>query len=137
MLTKRDFVKSAAAAVVATAVVPRGSAATDIVVATAVVPRGSAATDIVVVYNEWHPEAVAFARELSRRATQVLAIQADAGKLWYDTLRALVAGGSRRIVGLTTHTDLLILRTLARDQGLKVCRSHRGSDTRLVSWVLT
>ena len=112
MLTKRDFIKCTAATVVATAIVPRGSG-------------------IVVVYDERHPEARAFAKELNAHA---LPVRGDAGRLWYDTLRGL---GARRIAGMTTHTDLLILRTLARDQGLKVCRSHRGSNTRLVSWVLT
>jgi hypothetical protein len=109
MMNKREFIKSAAAV----AVVAR-------------LPNTS-----IVVYDERHPEARAFARQLGGRA---LKIQADAGRLWYDTLRNLQV---RRIAGMTTHTDLLILRTLARDQGLKVCRTQRGSNTRLVSWVLT
>jgi hypothetical protein len=86
----------------------------------------------VVVYDERHPEARAFATQSGGRA---LKIQGDAGRLWYDTLRGLKA---RQITGMTTHTDFLILRTLARDQGLKVRHSQRGgSNTRLVSWVLT
>jgi hypothetical protein len=112
MLTKRDFIKGTAAVVVATAVVTPGSST-------------------VVVYDERHSEARAFAEEFGGHA---LKVQGDAGRLWYDTLRGL---GARQIAGMTTHTDLLILRTLAREQGLKVCRSHRGSNTRLVSWVLT
>ena len=114
MLTKREFIKNTAAMVVATAIVPRDGSSS------------------VVVYDERHPEARAFAKKLG--ATHALAVQGDAGRLWYDTLRGL---GARHIAGMTTHTDLLILRTLAREQGLKVCRSHRGSNTRLVSWVLT
>ena len=112
MWTKRDLVKGAAALVVASTVRAK-------------------ARDVVVVYDERHPEACAFAKELNAHA---LPVRGDAGRLWYDTLRGL---GARQIAGMTTHTDLLILRTLARDQGLKVCRSHRGSNTRLVSWVLT
>ena len=111
MLTKREFIKGTAAVVVATAVVTPGSS--------------------IVVYDERHPEARAFARKFGGHA---LKVQGDAGRLWYHTLRGLKP---RRIAGMTTHTDLLILRTLAREQGLKVCRSQRGSNTRLISWVLT
>jgi hypothetical protein len=108
-LNKREFIKAAAAV----AIIAR-------------LPNTA-----VVVYDERHPEARAFAQESGGRA---LKIQGDAGRLWYDTLRSLKA---RQITGMTTHTDLLILRTLAREQGLKVCRTRRGSNTRLVSWVLT
>jgi hypothetical protein len=109
-MNKREFIKSAAAV----AVVAR-------------LPTNTA----VVVYDERHPQARAFAQKSGGRT---LEIRGDAGRLWYDTLRNLEA---RQITGMTTHTDLLILRTLARAQGLKVCRTQRGSNTRLVSWVMT
>ena len=109
-MNKREFIKSAAAVAVVARLPPNAP---------------------VVVYDERHPEARAFAQKSGGRALQV---QGDAGRLWYGTLRNLKA---RQITGMTTHTDLLILRTLARDQGLKVCRTQRGSNTRLVSWVLT
>ena len=109
-LTKRDFIKSTAAVAVVAAIRPQGT---------------------VVVYDERHAEARAFATEFGGQA---LKVRGDAGKLWYETLRGLKP---RRISGMTTHTDLLILRTLAREQGLKVCRTQRGSNTRLISWVLT
>jgi hypothetical protein len=38
---------------------------------------------------------------------------------------------------MTTHTDLLILETLARDEGLKVRRRSSVGGARLVSWVMT
>lgn len=117
-LTKRDFVKGAAATVV---------------VAAASQVRRPASFD-VVIYNEWFPQARAFAEELSAQGARVLAVSGDAGRLWYDTLRALVTQGRRRIAGVTTHTDLLILETLARDTGLRV--SQREDAGRLVSWVL-
>jgi hypothetical protein len=91
----------------------------------------------VVVYNDWYAPAHAFATDLAQRGARCLPLQGDAGKLWYDTLRGLVAGGSRRIAGMTTHTDLFILETLARDHGLKVRRRDSGGGARLVSWVLT
>ena len=120
MLTKRDFVKQAAA----------------VVTAAIAVPAVSRAPFDVVVYNDWHPQAQAFAADLSERGVRTLAVKGDAGKLWYDTLRGLVGKRSCRIAGMTTHTDLLILETLARDTGLRVRRRSNLNGSRLVSWVL-
>jgi hypothetical protein len=123
-LNKRDFVKGAAAA--------------------AVVGSGFLywRRDFdIAVYNDWFPQARAFAAKLSERGTRVLPVEGDAGRLWYGTLRGLIAAGHRRIAGLTTHIDLLILETLARDPGLVTGASglrvtQRESAGRLVSWVL-
>jgi hypothetical protein len=122
-LSKREFVKGAAAVVTAGLVLPGRSA--------------PATFAIVVVYNDWHRQAQTFAAALSERGAQALAVQGDAGRLWYARLRGLVRGGSRRIAGMTTHTDLLILETLARDEGLKVRRRNSVGGARLVSWVMT
>ena len=122
MLSKRDFVRGAAA-VAAGLVLPGRSA--------------PATFEVVVVYNGWHRQAQTFAAALSERGARALAVQGDAGRLWYDRLRGLVRGGSRRIEGMTTHTDLLILETLARDEGLKVRRRSSVGGARLVSWVMT
>ena len=92
----------------------------------------------VVVFNDWYLPAQEFAAEHAKQGARALSVQGDAGKLWYDTLRGLVASGrGRRIAGMTTHTDLFILETLARDQGLKVRRRDSASGARLVSWVLS
>ena len=137
MWSKRDFVKGAAAVVTAGVVVPGRAAVSAVAAASTVPPAGAAPSDFdVVVYNDWFPPATAFAADLARRGVLSLAVQGDAGKLWYDTLRGVVAGGSRRIAGMTTHTDLLILETLARDAGLKVRRRNSVGGARLVSWVL-
>lgn len=118
-LTKREFVKGAAAT---------------IVIATAPTRARNSSKFDVVVYNEWFPQACTFADGLAAQGARVLPVAGDAGRLWYDALRALVGRGHRRIAGMTTHTDLLILETLARDTGLRV--SQRESAGRLVSWVL-
>ncbi|HEY6925357.1 MAG TPA: hypothetical protein VI653_17910 [Steroidobacteraceae bacterium] len=118
-VSKRDFVKGAAATVVLVAAVSR--------------VRSSSRFD-AVVYNEWFPQARTYAEGLATQGVRALPIGGDAGRLWYDTLRALVSQGHRRIAGMTTHTDLLILETLARDTRLRV--SQRESAGRLVSWVL-
>src|SRR5690242_13995360 len=118
-LSKRDFVKGAAASVVVVAAV-----------------GGAAAKRYdLVVYNDWFPQARAFATQHAEQGVRILPVAGDAGHLWYRTLRALINDGHRRIAGLTTHTDLLILETLAREQGLRV--SQRAGAGRLVSWVLT
>ncbi len=124
MLTKRDLVKQVAAVVTATAAV--------------VIPARAAQSSYdVVVFNNWHPKARVFAADLSAQGVRTLAVNGDAGRLWYDTLRGLVGGRPCRIAGMTTHTDLLILETLARDQGLRVRRRSNLNGTRLVAWVLT
>ena len=123
MLTKRAFVKQAAAVVTAAIAVPA-------------MPAVSQAPFDVAVYNDWHPQARVFAADLSERGVRTFAVKGDAGKLWYDTLRGLVGKRSCRIAGMTTHTDLLILETLARDKGLRVRRRSNLNGSRLVSWVL-
>ncbi len=124
MLTKRDFVKQATALVTAAAAV--------------VVPaRAAQSSPGVVVFNDWHPKARAFAGNLSAQGVRTLATNGDAGRLWYDTLRGLVGSRPCRIAGMTTHTDLLILETLARDKGLRVRRRSPLNGTRLVAWVLS
>ena len=137
MWSKRDFVKGAAAAMTVGVVMPI-RADSSAVTGASVAPPGSApvpAIDIVV-YNDWYAPAHAFATDRAQRGALALPLYGDAGKLWYDTLRDLVTGGSRRIAGMTTHTDLFILETLARDHGLKVRHRHSDGGARLVSWVL-
>jgi hypothetical protein len=122
MLSKRDFMKQAAA----------------VTAAGFIMPAWSSAPFDAVVYNDWHPQAQAFAASLVGQGVRALAIQGDAGRLWYGALRGLVRdGGSVRIVGMTTHTDLLILQTLARDDGLRVRRRSTLSGARLLWWVMT
>jgi hypothetical protein len=126
-LTKRDFVKGAAATVVVAATSRAAGPSAD-------VGYGAPLAFDVVVYNEWFAQARTFADGLAVQGACVLPVAGDAGRLWYDALRTLVGQGRRRIAGMTTHTDLLILETLARDTGLRV--SQRESAGRLVSWVL-
>jgi hypothetical protein len=120
-VSKREFVKGAAAVAVA---VSAGRFADN-------AARSGLSFD-VVVYNNWFPQAREFAARFPD--ARALGVGGDAGQLWYGTLRGLVNSGFRRIAGLTSHADLLILETLARDTGLKV--RSRNAAGRLVSWVL-
>jgi hypothetical protein len=123
-LSKRDLVKGAAALALSLAGRSAGRG----------VSFDATAAAAVVVYNDWYPQARAFAAAFPP-GTHALAVEGDAGKLWYERLRGLLATeGVRRIAGMTTHTDLLILETLARSKGLRVRR--RSPEGRLVSWVL-
>src|ERR1700744_2669584 len=122
MLTKRDFMKRATAVVTAAVAIPG---------------RAAEGPFDVVVYNGWHPKARAFAADSAAQGTRTFAVKGDAGRLWYDTLRGLTGSRPCRIAGMTTHTDLLILETLARDKGLRVRRRSNLNGTRLVAWVLT
>jgi len=136
MWSKRDFVKGAAAVLTAGAVAPGRAAVSATPPGLAALHAPAVPAVDVVVYNDWYPAAHTFAADLAQQGARALPVQGDAGKLWYDTLRGLVAGGSRRIAGMTTHTDLFILETLARDAGLKVRRRNSVGGARLVSWVL-
>jgi hypothetical protein len=136
MWSKRDFVKGAAAVLTAGAVAPGRAAVSAAPPALAAPTEPAVPVVDVVVYNDWYPSAHTFAKDLAWQGARALPVQGDAGRLWYDTLRGLVAGGSRRIAGMTTHTDLLIIETLARDAGLKVRRRSSVGGARLVSWVL-
>jgi hypothetical protein len=136
ILSKRDFVKQAAAVGAAALVVPVHARLVAPVNAELAVPSADRAAFDVVVYNDLFPQAKAFAAGLSGQGVRALAVEGDAGRLWYDPLRGLVDGGARRIAGMTTHTDLLILETLARDKGLKTRQRNNAGGTRLVSWVL-
>lgn len=128
-VTKREFVKGVAAVGVA---VSAGRSA-DIAAPLSSSRSSSRPSFDVVVYNNWFPQSREFAARFPD--ARALAVGGDAGQLWYGTLRGLVNSGLRRIAGLTSHADLLILETLARDAGLKV--RSRNATGRLVSWVLT
>jgi hypothetical protein len=135
-VTKREFVKAASA--VALVMSARRSALTPGAAALPAQVPGKEPTPAsdsfdVIVYNNWFPQAHDFASRFPGART--LPVGGDAGQLWYGTLRGLIHRGFRRIAGLTSHTDLLILETLARETGLKV--RSRVESGRLVSWVLT
>lgn len=126
-LSKRDFVKGVASvALVATATGARRTG----------LPQSRKTLFDVVVYNNLYPQACAFAASLTAQSVRSLAVEGDAGRLWYGTLRTLVDGGARRIAGMTTYTDLLILETLARDKGLRPSQRDRAGRL-LLSWILT
>ena len=127
-VTKREFVKAATAT--ALAVTARRPS---VAASTLAEPASQPHSFDVIVYNNWFPQAHEFAARFP--GARVLPIGGDAGQLWYGTLRGLVHSGLRRIAGLTSHTDLLILETLARETGLKV--RSRNATGRLVTWVLT
>jgi hypothetical protein len=142
-VSKRDFVKRAAATAVVVAAAARAATTGTGVAASQAAPMTATGGDTwtaqarpfdLIVFNDLFPQARAFAASLSEQGARALPIAGDAGRLWYERLRGLIANGHRRIAGLTTHTDLFILETLAREKGLRV--SQRQSAGRLVSWVL-
>jgi hypothetical protein len=135
-VSKRDFVKRAAAAAVVVATASSVAHTAPGMTAPSADDTGMTRAQPfdLIIFNDLFPQARSFAAGHSAQGTRALAIAGDAGRLWYEMLRGLIADGHRRIAGLTTHTDLLILETLARDKGLRV--SQREPLGRLVSWVL-
>lgn len=98
---------------------------------------------VLAVHDPAYRRSIEFARGLQDRGARVLALQPDALAAWHGTLRAACsASPSTRIIGLTTHTDFMVLRDLARTEGL-VPLATRDADAggarrraTLIAWVL-
>ena len=134
MITKRGFLRGASAAAFAAAA-PRGSWAA---------PATSASGDgvglqeaptppafDVVVFNDRYSDARAFGQALGERGVPTVAMAGDAGTLWHGALARGI--GCRRLAGMGTSMDLLILESLGREAGLRVRfliqHDCRGSST--------
>jgi hypothetical protein len=141
MITKRGFLTGAASAAAVAATASRGSwedanrapaGADDTGGSAAGTPHRAPAFD-AVVFNDRYSDARAFAQALADRGVPVLAMAGDAGTLWHSTLSKRVAGGRRRLAGVGTSMDLLILESLGREAGLKLRflaqHDSRGSRT--------
>lgn len=89
-----------------------------------------------------------FALGLQQRGARLIGLEPDVLAAWHHTLRAACAATpTARIVGLTTRTDYLVLRDLARTAGLAPLAT-RDADARqamagivrqratLIAWVL-
>jgi hypothetical protein len=121
MLSKRRFLKGAAAATLAASLPwQRARALTS---GKRRLP-GSPPAELVV-FNERYADARAFAAALAAGGAATLPLAGDAGVLWYGRLRPLVSLPGTRIIGMGTHTDLFILETLARDVRMSV--RYRGT----------
>lgn len=106
------------------------------------------ATSLFAVHDPAYRRSREFAAALRDRGARTLALEPDAMTAWHHTLREAVAGAaSARIVGLTTRTDYLVLRDLARTAGLAPLATrdadariaHAGVARRratLIAWVL-
>jgi hypothetical protein len=128
MITKRGFLTGAASAAAVAATVSRGTwedangarvGADDTGGSAAGTPHSAPAFD-AVVFNDRYSDARAFAQMLGDLGVPVLAMAGDAGALWHRTLSKSVAGGRRRLAGVGTSMDLLILESLGREAGLKL-----------------
>jgi hypothetical protein len=104
---------------------------------------GDAAAPVLAVHDPAYRRSGEFARGLQDRGARVLSLEPDAMAAWHGTLRtACAASPSLRLIGLTTHTDFMVLRDLARTAGL-VPLATRDEDAggarrraTLIAWVL-
>lgn len=98
---------------------------------------------LLAVHDPDYRRSREFAAALQERGARMLALEPDALALWHGTLRsACQATPAVRISGLTTRTDFLVLRDLARSAGLAPLATRdadaggaRGRAT-LIGWVL-
>ncbi len=111
-MTKRGFLASAAASAAAAALTRR---------ATPEATRDALHAFDAVVFNERYSDARVFAQTLGARGLPMVPIAGDAGALWYRVLREQVDSGRHRLVGCGTSIDLLILESLGREAGLRLC----------------
>jgi hypothetical protein len=126
MMTKRRFLTGAASAAAVVAA-SSGSVAWSGPVASTQDPppdRGQTwaprrAFDLVV-FNDRYSDARVFAQTLGTQGVPMLPIAGDPGTLWYGVLVKQVATGRRRLAGLGTPMDLMILESLAREADLRV-----------------
>lgn len=107
-----------------------------------------AAGAVLAVHDPAYRRSREFALGLEQRGAQRVALEPDALAAWHGVLRPACFGSpASRIVGLTTHTDYLVLRDLARKSGL-VTLATRDADAlqaragvarrraTLIAWVL-
>ena len=141
MITKRGFLTGAASAAAAAATASRGTWAAASQTSVGVPNRagGAAGTQRpapafdAVVFNDRYSDARAFAQALAALGMPALAMAGDAGTLWHGALGKQLAGGRRRLAGVGTSMDLLIVESLGREAGLRVRflaqHDSRGSRT--------
>jgi hypothetical protein len=124
MLKRREFLKTSA--LVATA------ASTGILSANApadVQPRISPIQFVLV--DEDFEDSVMFANELIAHGARAFSVREDIGRLWFGELGNVFATGNA-VAGLTSHTELLVCASFARERGARIRfeGSHdcRGSE---------
>lgn len=141
MITKRGFLRGASAAAVAAAA-PGGSWAAPATGASGdeVGLRQAPTRPLfdVVVFNDRYADARAFAQALGERGAPTIAMSGDAGTLWHRTLARNLMGERRRLAGIGTSMDLLILESLGREVGLRMSCvvQHDSRGSRSVTHVI-
>ena len=116
MLKRRDFIKqTVAVATIAPGVINSAHATS-----TAVKHDAAKSLDIaLVIYDEQFADSVAFAEALSARGARAFAVGNDIGRLWFGELGSIVASHVA-IAGLTTHSDLHVSLSFARQFGSRL-----------------
>jgi hypothetical protein len=105
--------------------------------------NGATTMPMLAVHDPAYRRSREFAAALQDRGARQLALEPDVLAAWHGVLRAAcTAAPSTRIVGLTTHTDFMVLRDLARSAGYAPLATRdadaggtRGRAT-LIAWVL-
>ena len=78
-------------------------------------------TETIAVFDSRYPQAARFAAGFTAAGGTALPAE-DVLQQWYRSLRsiALDVGSRIRIAGMTTHSDYLVLRDCAREEGWRV-----------------
>src|SRR5262249_31587202 len=127
--TRRQFLQSAAAAIVPPALIPRAVRVSN----TSSLASSERPSFYKVIVDERFAASIAFGRRFSDLGTPVHVISGDVTGLWFHDLYFAWQRGRAPIAGMTTAESLFCLEILARDAGLRVTR-RRALDRGLVAW---
>ena len=82
---------------------------------------GAAAPSIgAVLYDRRYAASRRFAQAFADRGAAVFAVQDDVIRLWRGPLKALSGSSALRVAGLTTWSDLNLVRDCARERGFRL-----------------
>jgi hypothetical protein len=136
MMTKRDFIKSTAAAGAAAGFI-RPALATSALATVA--PTFAPTAIAAVIYDDRLPESRAFAFEFAQRGIQPFETGDDVATLWNGALGTLLEERPKaRIAGLTVTDDFEALRRLAAERSLSTLYegSHDFRPTRMTTEIV-
>jgi hypothetical protein len=132
MLKRREFLKHSAMVATAASTGILTADGADVLAADANGVDAIARSPIhFVLVDEELEDSVAFANTLVNRGARAFSVQDDLGRLWFGELGQAFRSG-RAIAGLTTHSELMVCSSFARQHGARIRfeGSHdcRGSD---------
>ena len=97
--------------------------------------RAADAPPDIAVFDARYPESRAFAEAMAARGAALFNVAGDVARLWYGPLaRALAEGRRPRIAGLTTYSDLVVVRGCAAEARMRLIETQPKIKESLFAW---